>query len=151
LDLESFLRENGLWYRMIRKPETVHTADAAKATGIDLHRITKNLVSVTNTGEHVLLIVPGDRKVDLKRAANALNVQRVSLVPFDQAANISGYPPGGTPSVGHKTKMRTAIDDSLLEYETVYCGGGSRNMLLELKTAEVIRLNDALVARITSE
>jgi len=136
---------------MIRKPETVHTADAAKATGIDLHRITKNLVSVTNTGEHVLLIVPGDRKVDLKRAANALNVRRVSLVPFDQAANISGYPPGGTPSVGHKTKMRTVIDESLLEHETVYCGGGSRDRLVELKIADVIRLNNAVVAKITSE
>ena len=151
MDLESFLRENGLWYRMIPKPETVHTADAAKATGIGLHRITKNLVSVTNSGEHVMLIVPGDRKVDLNKAADALDVRRVSLVPFDQAANISGYPPGGTPSVGYKTKMRTVIDESLLEHETVYCGGGSRDRLVELKIADVVRLNDAVVATITSD
>lgn len=151
MDLLDFLEEKGIWHRMIPKPETVHTADAAKVTGIELHRITKNLVSVTDSGEHVMLIVPGDRKIDLKRAANALNVRKVSLVPFDQAADISGYPPGGTPSVGHKTKMRTVIDELLLKYDTIYCGGGSRNRLLELKTSDIMRLNNALVAKIVSE
>jgi len=41
------------------------------------------------------------------------------------------------------------IDKSLLEYETIYCGGGSRKRLLELRTEDVIRLNDAVVAEIS--
>ena len=151
MDLENLLRKNRIWHRMIPKPETVHTADAADATGIELHRITKNLVSKTDGGEYVMLIVPGDKKVNLKRAARALNVRRVRLVPFDQAGRISGYPPGGTPSVGHKTKMRTVVDESLLKHETVYCGGGSRDRLLELKVADIIRLNSAVVAKIIRE
>jgi len=151
MGLEDFLKENGLWYRVINKPETVHTADAAGATGIELHRITKNLVSETDEGEYVMLIVPGDRRVNLKAVAKALNVQRVHLVSFDRAEEISGYPPGGTPSVGHKTKMRAIVDEPILRYETVYCGGGSRDKLLELKTADVIRSNNAIIAKITSE
>ncbi|MFB0502668.1 MAG: aminoacyl-tRNA deacylase [Candidatus Bathyarchaeia archaeon] len=151
MNLEGFLRKNGIWHRMIPKLETVHTTDAADVTGIALHRITKNLVSVTDAGEYVMLIVPGDRKINLKSAAQALNVRNVRLVPFDQAEGISGYPPGGTPSIGHKTKMRTLVDESLLEYETVYCGGGSRHKLLELKVADIIRLNNAEVAKIIRE
>ncbi len=149
MDLEDFLRENRLWFRIINKAETVHTADAAEVTGIELHRITKNLVSLTDKGEYVMLIVPGDKKVDLEAAAKALNVRRVHLVPFDRAEEISGYPPGGTPSIGHKTKMRTIVDESIIKYETIYCGGGSRDKLLELKTADITRLNDAKIARIT--
>ncbi|MFH7836228.1 MAG: YbaK/EbsC family protein, partial [Candidatus Aenigmatarchaeota archaeon] len=68
---------------------------------------------------------------------------------FDKAEEISGYPPGGTPSVGHKTKMKVIIDKSVLNYETVYCGGGSRDKLLELKTSDIIRLNNAIIADIT--
>lgn len=151
MDLEGFLKENRVWYRIIHKPETVHTADAAEVTGVELHRITKNLVSVTNEGEYVMFIVPGDRRVNLKTAAKALNVRRVRLVPFSQAEEISGYPPGGTPSVGHKTKMRTVVDDSLLKYETIYCGGGARDKLVLLRTADVIRLNNAIVAGISRE
>jgi len=151
MDLEGFLKQNDLWYRMISKAETVHTADAAIATGIELQRITKNLVSETDEGEYVMLIVPGDRRVDLEAAAKALKVRRVRLVPFNQSEGISGYPPGGTPSIGHKTRMRTIVDDSVLKHDTVYCGGGSRDKLLELKTADIVRLNNAVAAKITIE
>ena len=148
MDLEDFLNENKLWYRIIKKPETVHTADAAKAAKIKLDRITKNLVSETDDGEYVMLIVPGDKKVSLKAAAEALRVKSVHLVAFGRAEEISGYPPGGTPSIGHKTNMRVVVDESLLGYETVYCGGGSRDKLLELRTNDIIRLNSALISNI---
>ena len=147
--LERYLREADIWHRFIMKKETIHTADAAEAAGLELHRVTKNLVSRTDEGEPVLLIIPGDRKVRLKSAAKALGARRVSLVSFKEAEEISGYPPGGTPSVGHKTRMRVVIDKSLLEYETVFCGGGSRDRLLELRTGDIIKLNNAVVAEIS--
>ena len=147
--LKDYLEQMGIWHRFIEKKETIHTADAAKAAGLELHRVTKNLVSKTNEGEPVLLIIPGDKRVRLKSAARALSARRVSLVSFEEAEKISGYPPGGTPSIGHKTKMRTVIDKSLLQYETIYCGGGSRERLLELRTEDVIKLNNAIVAEIS--
>jgi len=150
VDLEDYLKRRKVWHRFILKPETVHTADAARVAGIELRRVTKNLVSQTDEGEYVLLIVPGDRKVNLKAAANVLGVKRVRLVPFDQAEDISGYPPGGTPSIGHKTRMKVIVDRSLLRFETIYCGGGSRNKLVELRTADTLRLNDAVVAEVSS-
>ena len=148
--LEDYLEKNHVWHRFIEKSETIHTSDAAKATGIDLHRITKNLVSKTDKDEYVMLIIPGDKKVNLKKAAKTLEVKNVQVIPFDKAEEISGYLPGGTPSIGHKTKMCVLVDKSLLSYETVYCGGGSRDRLLELKMEDIIRLNNAVVAEIST-
>jgi len=150
MSLEAYLTGNNVWHRFVEKQETVHTADASQATGIDLHRITKNLVSVTETGEHIVLIVPGDRRVNLKEAAKTLGVKNVRLMPFDQSEPISGYPPGGTPSLGFKTKMRVVVDKELEGFETFYCGGGSRDRLLEIRFADVVKLNDAVVAPIDS-
>jgi len=149
MGLEEYLRRNGVWHRFIPKPETVHTADAARAAGLQLHRVTKNLVSETSDGEHVLLVVPGDRRVELKAAARVLGVRNVRLVPPDRAEAVSGYPPGGTPSVGHRTGMRVVVDESLLGHGTLYCGGGSRDRLVELKTEDIVRLNRATVAKIS--
>jgi Cys-tRNA(Pro)/Cys-tRNA(Cys) deacylase len=133
----------------VEKKETVHTADASRVTGIDLHRITKNLVSKTNEGEHVLLIAPGDRRVDLKAAARALGVKNVRLLPFEEAEKITGYPPGGTPSLGYAERMRVVLDAELKDFETLYCGGGTRDRLLEVRVEDVIRLNDAIVSTIS--
>ncbi len=128
----------------------MHTADASEATGIDLHRITKNLVSKTRKGEYALLVVPGDRRVDLKAAAKALGTKNVRLIPFSEAEAISGYPPGGTPTIGHKTPMRVIVDEELAGFETFFCGGGSKDRLLELRFDDVKRLTDAIVAKISA-
>jgi Cys-tRNA(Pro)/Cys-tRNA(Cys) deacylase len=128
----------------------VHTADASKTTGIDLHRITKNLVSKTREGEYALLVVPGDSRVDLKAAAKALGTKNVRLMPFSEAETISDYPPGGTPTIGHKTPMRVIMDEELSGFETFYCGGGSRDRLLELRVDDVKRLTNVIVAKISA-
>jgi Cys-tRNA(Pro)/Cys-tRNA(Cys) deacylase len=69
---------------------------------------------------------------------------------FDEAEAASGYPPGATPSLGYRKRMRVIIDTELAEMETLFCGGGSRDQLLGVKVKDVIRLNDTMVASISS-
>jgi len=149
MDLAEYLKAGGIWHRFLDKPETIHTADASHATGIDLNRITKNLVCRTSDGRYALLIVPGNRRASLQRAAQVLNARNVQLLGFKEAEAVSGYPPGATPSLHHKTAMNVVIDKDLLSYETIFCGGGSRDKLLELKTDDVLRLNQATVADVS--
>ena len=151
MDLETYLVNSGVWHRFLEKTETVHTADASRTTGIDLNRITKNLVCRTSNGGYALLVVPGDRRVNLQRAAEALNVGNVQLLNFAEAEEVSGYPPGGTPSVHHKTSLEVVVDKSVLAYETVFCGGGSRGRLLELRTDDILRLSRAVTADISEK
>ena len=149
LTLEEFLESKGVWYRFITKPETIHTSDASKLTGVALNQLTKNLIGSTDEGRFVLLIVPGNRRVDLRKASRILGTKNVSLIPFGEAESISGYPPGGTPSVGHKLPLSVIMDESLLKYETIFCGGGTRDKILELRTLEVVSLNNATVGDLT--
>ena len=151
MDLARYLKTEGIWHRFLDKAETVHTADASAATGIELSRITKNLVCKVSDGSYALLIVPGNRRVSLQRAAQALNTRNVKLLGFNEAEVISGYPPGGTPSVHHKTAMSVVVEEDLSSFETIFCGGGARDKILELKTADVIRLNHAAVAHISEK
>jgi Cys-tRNA(Pro) deacylase len=151
MDLEAYLKDVGVWHRFMDKAETVHTADASRATGIELARITKNLVCKTSDGSYALLIVPGNRRVALRRAAEVLNARNIQLLGFNEAEAVSGYPPGGTPSVHHKTAMKVVIEKNLLNHETIFCGGGSRDKILELKTEDVLKLTQATVADISEE
>jgi len=151
MDLAEYLKSAGVWHRFMDKPETVHTADASRATGIELSRITKNLVCKTSDGSYALLVVPGNRRVSLQKAAQALNTRNIQLLGFNEAEAISGYPPGGTPSLHHKTAMSVVIEKDLLSNETIFCGGGSRDRILELKTEDVLKLTHAAVADISDK
>ena len=150
IKLEARLKALGIWYKFIEKPQaTIHTADAAKVTGIELHRISKNLMAQASDGRYAALIIPGDMKLDYKETAKALETKNVSLVLFNEAHKISGYPPGGTPSIGYEQRIEVVLDRELMHYETFYCGGGSTMMLLELRRDDVIRINNAKVHKIS--
>jgi prolyl-tRNA editing enzyme YbaK/EbsC (Cys-tRNA(Pro) deacylase) len=45
--------------------------------------------------------------------------------------------------------MRAVMDIELTEFETLYCGGGSRDRLLEVRVEDVVQLNEAVVASIS--
>jgi Cys-tRNA(Pro)/Cys-tRNA(Cys) deacylase len=150
-DLEQKLKSESIWHRFVEKPETIHTADASQVSGVELGKLTKNLIAKTNEGEYLLLIVPGTAKIDLKKVSRLLEVGNISLVPFEQAEGISGYPPGGTPSVFHKVKLRVLMDQTLTGLDTLFCGGGSRDKILELKVRDVERLDNAIVADISKK
>ena len=149
-DLEDYLIREGIWYRILEKRSTVHTADASKVTGIPLERITKSLVFKAD-GQPILGVVPGDMKVDITKLAKALGADKVELVPFDVAEHFSGYPPGGTPPVYHANVSKVVFDSELMCFDTIFGGGGTRDKLIEIRVGDAVRLSQAVVADISKE
>ncbi|MEM4230489.1 MAG: YbaK/EbsC family protein [Candidatus Pacearchaeota archaeon] len=149
MELREYLEQGKIWYKFIDKPETIHTAEAAEKTGIELKRVTKSLVLLDQDKKPVLAIIPGDSKLSFSKVKKAANAKKIRLVPSEEAENYSGYLPGATPMVCHKVRMKVIFDKKLLQYESIYGGGGERTKLIELKTTDVIRLNEAIVADIT--
>jgi Cys-tRNA(Pro) deacylase len=148
MGLKEYLDKEGVWYKFVEKPETIHTADAAEKAGIELCRVTKSLVLLDQDKNPILAIIPGDCKLSFSKVRQVIDAKKVRIVPFEEAENYSGYLPGATPMVKHKVKMKVILDKKLTQYESIYGGGGERTKLLELKTVDVIRLNDAIVADI---
>jgi Cys-tRNA(Pro) deacylase len=142
-DLIENLEEKKVWFKMIEKETTVHTADAAAATGIPLERITKSLVFLDENKLPVLVIIPGNCFVNEQKLKNVIG-SSVKLASFTEAEKYSGYPPGATPPVCHKIE-RVVIDERVMKYETVFGGGGSRNKLIEMKPEDIKKLNNAVV------
>ena len=87
--------------------------------------------------------------MSFSKVKEVISAKKVRLVSFEEAENYSGYLPGATPMIYHKVKMKVILDKKLIQYESIYGGGGERTKLLELKTDDVIRLNKAIVADIT--
>jgi len=148
MHIKEFLEKNNIWHRFIEKQETIHTADAAAKAGMDLKRVSKSLVLLDEDKNPIMAIIPGDKKLSFSKLRQALNLKKARLVPFEEAENYSGYPPGATPMVFHKIKMRVVLDKNFDGFETIFGGGGTRTSLLELKREDIIRLNEAIVADI---
>ena len=149
IKLEDYLKENNIWHKFIDKPETIHTSDAAEKAGIELKRVTKSLILLNKDKNAILAIIPGNEKLSFSKLKKAVQSKKVRMVPFEDAKEYSGYLPGATPMVFHKLKMKVVIDKKLIQYKSIYGGGGTRLKLLELKTEDVIKLNNAIIEDIT--
>jgi Cys-tRNA(Pro) deacylase len=147
MNLIAYLKRNNVWFRIIEKKTTVHTADAAVATGIPLEQVTKSLVFLADNSP-ILVIIPGDCRVDKNKLKSIIKVKNIEMVPFEKAEEYSGYPPGATSPVYHKKIEKVLIDKKVMEFDTVFGGGGSRTKLIELKPEDIQKLNNAIVADI---
>jgi len=150
MDLEKYLEEKGIWHRFIAKPKpTRHTLEAAALTNLDPNRLTKSLVLLDEKKNSYIIIIPGSKNLDFKKATAALGVKKLHLAPFEEAKNYSGYEPGETPPICYSNARKVGIDKSLLSFETIYGGGGRKDRIIELKTEDVVRENHALAGDFT--
>jgi Cys-tRNA(Pro)/Cys-tRNA(Cys) deacylase len=119
---------------------------AAEALGVDPDRVFKTLVVnlTTDKGlEHVVGIVPVSVQLSLREIAVALGGKRAEMCPVDVAQRVTGYVVGGISPFGQKKRLRAAIDETCVLFDTIFVSGGKRGLDLELSP-------DVLVQQLTA-
>ena len=118
--------------------------EAAAKTGVDAARVFKTLV-VTQDGALSVAIVPVDAQLDLRALG-----KRADLADRAAAARATGYVLGGISPIGQRTRLPTLLDESALEFETIFVSAGRRGLEIELAPDDLVRLTDARVAAVAS-
>jgi Cys-tRNA(Pro)/Cys-tRNA(Cys) deacylase len=84
----------------------------------------------------------------LRELALALDGKRAEMCPTDVAQRITGYVVGGISPFGQKKRLRTAIDETCILFDTIFVSGGKRGLDLELTPDALLHVLDAVVAPI---
>src|SRR2546423_9324845 len=114
--------------------------EAAEKLGLDAASVFKTLV-VDVDGKLGVAIVPVATQLDLK----ALGGKRAALADRAAAERATGYVLGGISPLGQRKRLRTTLDASALEHETIHVSGGRRGLEIELAPADLVRLTEAEV------
>jgi Cys-tRNA(Pro) deacylase len=140
-DLKKYLKKMGVSARFFSFEEHTMTVDAAiKRLGVSREKIIKSMVFIDEEGLPVLGIVTGEKRVSEKKIAIACKAKKVKRANSAQVKEFTGYDVGAVPPVGHKTQIRTFIDEKVMSFNKVIGGGGEINKLLEISPAEIKRL-----------
>ncbi len=115
-------------------------AAAAAALGIELHDMIKTLVFERDDGQPFLILMHGDREVSTKRLARSIGVKRVAPCTPDTATRHSGYQVGGTSPFGTRKPMPLYAEHSVLSAPKIYVNGGSRGLILELASSDLVQI-----------
>ena len=140
-DLRKYLEKMGVTARFFRFEEHTMTVDAAiSRLGVSRKKIIKSMIFVDEEGMPILGIVTGEKRVNEKKLAIACKAKKVKRANSAQVKEFTGYDVGAVPPVGHKTQIRTVIDEKVTFFDKVIGGGGEINQLLQISPAEIKRL-----------
>jgi Cys-tRNA(Pro) deacylase len=136
----AYLREAGVESRIEEFSEGTPTAeDAARAVGCALGQIVKSLVFDCD-GRSIVVLVPGDRRADRRKIAEAAGCHAARIAGPDQVQDATGFAPGAVAPFPLRRVESVFIDRSLLKHRVVWIGAGSERHMAAVSPPDLVRL-----------
>lgn len=123
---------------------TNYGLEAAQELGLEEDRVYKTLLVELNSKELAVGIIPVNKSMSLKNISFALNVKSAVMANKDEAQKVTGYLLGGISPFGQKKLLKTVLDKSAMNYETIYVSGGRRGLDIEVKPSDILQLLNAI-------
>ena len=123
----------------------------AAQIGLEPERTFKTLTARGDRTGPVVLVIPADREIDLKKAAKATGNKRVELVHVKELLSLTGYIRGGCSPIGMKKKYPTFIHETALRYGEITVSAGVKGCQLLLDPEKLISFIAAEVTDLTAD
>lgn len=122
--------------------------EASEKLGLDPARVFKTLVVSVDTGELVVAILPVSKMLSMKLVAHAVGGKKAVMADKDKVQRSSGYVLGGVSPLGQKRPLRTVIESSARQFETVFVSAGRRGLEIELAPDDLAHLTKGQFAHL---
>lgn len=113
--------------------------EAAEKLGLAPEQVFKTLVADCG-GELVVAVVPVSRMLDLKGLARAMGAKKAAMAEVKRVEKTTGYVVGGVSPLGQKKRLRTVIDATAQNFETIHVSAGKRGLEIELAPEDLAGL-----------
>jgi len=97
----------------------------------DPKKVFKTLVTVGKSGEHYVFMIPVEKELDLKKAAKAAGEKSIDMIKNKELLPLTGYIHGGCSPIGMKKQFKTFIDNTALDFYTIYFSAGKVGLQIE--------------------
>ena len=114
--------------------------EAAQKLGIEEKRVFKTLVVMTQDNSLAVAIIPVSHKLNMKQMAKALGTKKCAMAKQIDVEKSTGYILGGVSPLGQKKLLKTIIDSSAEEFDTIFISAGRRGLDIELSPLDLQKL-----------
>ena len=116
--------------------------EASQLLNISEKLIYKTLVVKLNTNILAVAIIPVSSMLSMKLVAKVLDVKKATMATTTEVKNSTGYILGGVSPFGQKKKLKTIIDITATQHDTIYVSGGRRGLEIELNPNDLKELTN---------
>ena len=114
--------------------------DVATVLNQDPRQVFKTLVTIANSGNYYVFMIPVHAELDLKKSALCAKEKNISMVKSKDLLALTGYIHGGCSPVGMKKQFKTVIDLSASDFDTILFSAGKIGYQVETSLDELKKI-----------
>ena len=141
----ALLDQNNVKYDVFQHDPVYTCEEMAKYLKTDKNCIAKSMVVKKSGNGCLLVVLPGNMRVDLFLLARILNTESVSLAPIKEAERIVGCSIGCVHPFGNLDQAPTYFDSSLFNSPYLFFNPGSHTKSVKVSIQELVRIVQPVV------
>ncbi|MFL8887546.1 Cys-tRNA(Pro) deacylase [Helcococcus kunzii] len=127
---------------------TLTGRDVAKIIKKDENSVFKTLVTIGKSGQNYVFVIPVNKELNLKLAAEASGEKSIHMIPSKELLGLTGYIHGGCSPIGMKKTFPTFFDEELNKHEIITFSAGKVGYQVELNTSDLSKIIEFKIANI---
>ena len=151
-NITRFLDSRKVSYTVFETPvEKLGALETAQFLQVPPEMVFKTIVVTRDKPKKpVLAVLPGPSSVDLKSLAAFLGEKKTHLPTEREAEQLTGLQAGGISPLGLINRgFHVVVDEAARKYPEIHISGGQRGINIRLPVADLIKLTNARLARIS--
>ena len=148
------LEQHKIPYEVVEFSDELRDAEViAEVLGMPPYMVYKTLVAEPEgSSKPFLVMIAANRRLNLKRLAQAAGVKKVRMAAHKDAEAITGLKVGGISALALTHKNWTVfLDKPATEMEHILVSGGQRGVDLHVPVTALVRLTRARIADVSDE
>ena len=134
-------------YKVHEYSSEIHSAvEAAQAMSAPIECVYKTLVVMREAprAKPLLVMVPGDRELDLRALAQATGDKKLRMATQKEAESLTGLRVGGIGALALLNRgFEIWLDRAAMERERIFVNAGQRGVNLELRVDDLVSVTNA--------
>jgi Cys-tRNA(Pro)/Cys-tRNA(Cys) deacylase len=124
--------------------------EAVSALGLDSTRVFKTLVVELSNGDLAVGVVPVSGQLSMKSIARACGSKKAAMAEPAAVERATAYVLGGVSPLGQKQSLKTVIDESSQNFDSIFVSAGKRGLEIELAPTDLLALTRGDFANIVA-
>ncbi|MXO34395.1 Cys-tRNA(Pro) deacylase [Apibacter sp. B3889] len=117
----------------------------AETLGENINQVFKTLVLEGDKNGYFVCVIPGNEEINLKQIALLSGNKKCDLIPMKNLIGLTGYIRGACSPIGMKKLFPTYIEESCLNFDSIYISAGQRGLQIQLNPQDLIKLLQAKI------
>ena len=114
--------------------------EAADKMGVSSAQVFKTLVVSLDNKELVVAVIPVSNMLSMKNISKSAKAKKAVMANKQDVERSTAYVLGGVSPLGQKKRLRTFIDSSAQNFETIFVSAGKRGLEIELNPKDLASL-----------